>query len=165
MKEKELLELKERVNKIINKKYPEKVFFPNSFTDDIVDATVSEVSQVFEKDYVSREELRLQLHRLDWMKILKEAVESRPTSWWMKEFTDDKGETYRIPPITEWRNASDEVLWSVEREMEKKKLIEPLFERRIHSCCVKCGRMIVEKEEKENDGMCDECYHKFVVGL
>jgi len=48
------------------------------------------------------------LHKLDWIKILHTAIESRPTSW-------------GIRPVREWRNASDEILFAVVKEIEKLK--------------------------------------------
>ena len=48
---------------------------------------------------------------LDWIKILDDAIENRPTSW--SEF-----------PVSEWKNASDETFMSVLKEMKKKGLIE-----------------------------------------
>ena len=47
-------------------------------------------------------ELHTAIYRLDWMHILQDAVEARPTSWGVQ-----KGEEYAAVP--EWRNASDEL--------------------------------------------------------
>jgi hypothetical protein len=51
-------------------------------------------------------ELRARLYQLDWIKILADAIEMRPTSW------NDK-------PVREWRNASDEICSAVIRALEK----------------------------------------------
>jgi len=45
-------------------------------------------------------ELHQILYSLDWIQIMKDAVESRPNSWGVQ-----KGEEYTAVP--QWRNASD----------------------------------------------------------
>ena len=50
------------------------------------------------------------LYGLDWIKILRYAVDNRRSSW---------GEY----PVREWRNAGDEVCLAVIKEMEEKGLI------------------------------------------
>lgn len=47
------------------------------------------------------------LYKLNWIKILNEAIESRKTSW-VKN------------PVIEWRNASDEILMAVIKSLKKK---------------------------------------------
>jgi len=46
------------------------------------------------------------LYRLDWIEILREAIEMRRSSW------GDR-------PVVEWRNASDEVCFALLRALEK----------------------------------------------
>jgi hypothetical protein len=60
-----------------------------------------------------RRELKYQLYTLDWIGILKAAIESRPTSW-----GDD--------PVREWRNASDEVCFALARALEAKGLLSSI---------------------------------------
>jgi len=50
------------------------------------------------------------LYDLDWKKILRNAIDNRPTSWCTM-------------PVREWRNASDELCLAVIRDMEEKGLI------------------------------------------
>ena len=47
------------------------------------------------------------LAKMDWKKILKEAVESRPSSWSSR-------------PVVEWRNASDTVFCALMNELRRK---------------------------------------------
>lgn len=47
------------------------------------------------------------LSELDWKTILKNAVESRPTSWASK-------------PVVEWRNAGDTIYCALMRELRKR---------------------------------------------
>lgn len=51
------------------------------------------------------------LYKLDWSKILYQAIKNRPTSW--KEI-----------PIKEWRNASDEVMIEVVNSIRQHHKIE-----------------------------------------
>ena len=60
-------------------------------------------------------QLSYDLARLDWILILHNAIESRPTSW---------GER----PVVEWRNASDEVWSALMRAMREARLIPDFFE-------------------------------------
>ena len=55
---------------------------------------------------------RYAMMRLNWIKILEEAIQNRPTSW-------------HHASVREWRNASNEICFGVIREMEEKKLIAP----------------------------------------
>lgn len=64
-----------------------------------------------------RERTRLELYRLDWIKILKTAIENRRTSW---------GEDV----VREWRNASDEILGAVMTAAETARIFLT-FEQRI----------------------------------
>ena len=66
-----------------------------------------------------KENLKIQLYSLNWSKILYRAIESRRTSWGC-----NKKECF---VITEWRNASDQVLYSLLRELEEKGLVIPLL--------------------------------------
>lgn len=59
--------------------------------------------------------LKYELAKLDWIKILKDAIESRPTSWG----TDI---------VREWRNAGDEVYSALITALEEKGLV-PTFEQ------------------------------------
>ena len=54
--------------------------------------------------------LKIVLYRLDWIKILSEAIEGRKSSW---------GES----PVREWRNASDEVNCAVVNALEQAGLL------------------------------------------
>ena len=51
-------------------------------------------------------DLKGKMYRLDWIEILRRAVDMRPTS-----FRSD-------PPFWEWRNASDEICYAVVHAME-----------------------------------------------
>ncbi len=65
-------------------------------------------------DMISRKELQEKLWQLDWIQILKEAVESRPTSW------GDR-------PVIEWRNASDCICHSVIHALEREGIIPSIW--------------------------------------
>jgi len=61
----------------------------------------------------SKQEIKKALYQLDWINIMKEAVESRPSSWGVK-----KGEEYTA--VNEWRNASDTLIKPInDRLLEK----------------------------------------------
>lgn len=68
---------------------------------------------------ISIAELHSMMYQLDWIQILQDAVEARPTSWGVQE-----DEEYKA--VAEWRNASDELIapvWKnlyhkIESEME-----------------------------------------------
>lgn len=49
------------------------------------------------------------LARLDWIKILRNAIDSRSSSWSQK-------------PVVEWRNAGDTLFSAVISELERKKI-------------------------------------------
>jgi len=49
-----------------------------------------------------RDELRDDISKLNWARVLDEAIKSRPTSW-------------KQDPVWEYRNASDEVKWAMMR--------------------------------------------------
>jgi hypothetical protein len=51
-----------------------------------------------------REEIKNVLYGLNWIKILNDAIKSRPLSW------NDN-------PVREWRNASDEICFEVIRSL------------------------------------------------
>jgi len=57
------------------------------------------------KDSGAKIELN-QLYQLDWIKILNRAIKNRPTSW-------------HDPAVREWRNASDEILFSLMQELKE----------------------------------------------
>ena len=57
-----------------------------------------------------RAKIKQEIYQLNWIKILDEAIKSRPSSW------NDN-------PVREWRNASDEILGALINQMEDKKLI------------------------------------------
>jgi len=78
-----------------------------------------------------REKIRLELYRLDWIIILKKAIEARRTSW---------GEDI----IREWRNASDEVL-SALMEVAEEARIFLTFEQRVK----KNVTVIMSKKEED----------------
>lgn len=50
--------------------------------------------------------LRTALYQLDWMQIVRKAVEGRPTSFGLP----NGSKAWQWPGISEWRNASDEIL-------------------------------------------------------
>jgi hypothetical protein len=53
------------------------------------------------------EEVKLhRLYQLDWIKILDRAIKNRPLSWYE-------------PAVREWRNASDEILFSLMLELKE----------------------------------------------
>jgi len=59
-----------------------------------------------------REKILDQLFRLDWIKILQNAIQSRPEAW------IPRGRNTYKP--AEWRNASDTLMSAVVEEMSKK---------------------------------------------
>lgn len=63
-----------------------------------------------------RELVRVEIYRLDWIKILKNAINARPTSW-------------NPNPINEWRNASDEVLGAFISAAEDARIFQTLAQR------------------------------------
>ena len=58
-------------------------------------------------------ELHSMIYQLDWIQILKDAVEARPTSWGVQ-----RGEEFKAVP--EWRNASDELIAPVWKNVYQK---------------------------------------------
>jgi len=83
---------------------------------------------------MNKDELKTKMYRLDWIKILQEAIDMRPSSWYPlgfepRIFTMPDGtydETKKYSP-SEWRNASDEICSAVIRAMEREKLLKPLL--------------------------------------
>jgi hypothetical protein len=78
------------------------------------------------------------MYRLDWIKILQEAIDMRPSSWYplgfeprifvMPDGTHEEAKKYSP---AEWRNASDELCGAVIRTMEREGLLKPLlFQKR-----------------------------------
>lgn len=63
-----------------------------------------------------RELVRIELHRLDWIKILGNAIKARRTSW---------GEDV----VREWRNASDEVIGALMTEAENARIFLTLEQK------------------------------------
>lgn len=63
---------------------------------------------------ISKEELKCRLYRLDWIQILKHAVEYRPQAW---------GVSIGEYPLYQWRNASDTVLIALVDVLEKEGII------------------------------------------
>lgn len=61
------------------------------------------------KDRIS---LKIDIYQLDWIKILKQAIDRRPRSW-------------SENPIWEWRNAGDEVCHALVQALEEKGILEP----------------------------------------
>lgn len=62
------------------------------------------------KKISSKEELKQKIYRLNWIKILDEAIKGRSTSW-------------AEHPVHEWRNASDEVCMALIRHMEEEDIL------------------------------------------
>ena len=60
--------------------------------------------------------LRIELYKLNWIKILNDAINDRKTSWSER-------------PVREWRNAGDTVCFALIHALEDKGLIETIFER------------------------------------
>lgn len=59
----------------------------------------------------SVQEIKEALYHLDWIEIMQEAVETRPTSWGVQ-----KGEEFKA--VDEWRNASDTLISPVHKKLE-----------------------------------------------
>lgn len=57
-----------------------------------------------------KQNLKTLLYRLDWISILDEAIKARPASW--KEH-----------PVTEYRNASDEICSALIHALENKGIV------------------------------------------
>jgi len=64
------------------------------------------------------ENLQTKLYQLDWIQILQEAIESRPSSW---GYPDRNVETENgfDHPVIEWRNASDELISPIWNQLEE----------------------------------------------
>lgn len=60
--------------------------------------------------FIRKDVLKIQLYRLDWIKILNDAITSRKTSW-----SQD--------PVIEWRNAGDTICFAVCKALEEKGII------------------------------------------
>jgi hypothetical protein len=97
------------------------------------------------KEKEMREELKYRMYKLDWIKILANAIDMRPTSWYPLGFEprifvmpDMKSheETKKYSPA-EWRNASDEVCGAVIRAMEEAGMLIPLFQKEKEKRCSK----------------------------
>jgi hypothetical protein len=56
------------------------------------------------------------LLKLDWIQILKDTIDMRPTSWWLPEHSQY--------PVKEWKNAGSELAFAVIKAMKKAKLIQ-----------------------------------------
>lgn len=76
-----------------------------------------------------KDALCLKIARLDWIKILSEAIEMRPSSFYPRgfvpvegEFNGKKWKTEKYSP-SEWRNASDEIRGAVIRAMKRKRIL------------------------------------------
>ncbi len=68
---------------------------------ELINANYVPISEVEER---VESKMRYRLAQLDWIMILHNAIESRPTSW-------------REDPVYEYRNASDEIWLQVHKEM------------------------------------------------
>jgi len=87
---------------------------------------------------MNKEELKTKMYQLDWIEILQEAINMRPTSWYplgfeprvfpMPDGTHE--ETKKYSP-SEWRNASDELCSAVIGAMEKQGLLKPFMKRKV----------------------------------
>jgi len=55
--------------------------------------------------------LSSELYKLDWIKILDDAIEARPESW-----SDD--------PVNEWRNAGDTLHYALRKALKEKNILE-----------------------------------------
>ena len=62
-----------------------------------------------------KRDLKTLLYRLNWIKILDEAIKMRPTSW-------------KENPVTEYRNASDEINSALIRTLEDVDVLLPFKE-------------------------------------
>ena len=70
-----------------------------------------------EKIEIEKGDLQMILYRLDWIGILKDAIEARPTSWGFPT-KPAKPEEMQYP-VNEWRNASDELIAPIWRRLEQ----------------------------------------------
>ncbi len=67
----------------------------------------------------NKDEIKVKIARLDWIKILSEATKSRPTSW---------GKDV----VREWRNASDEVWGALMRACYKAGIFKDWLSPKFH---------------------------------
>jgi len=63
------------------------------------------------EDKYSLEQIKEALYGLDWIQIMKESVETRPSSWGVQRGNEAQA-------ITEWRNASDTLISPVYKNLE-----------------------------------------------
>lgn len=61
---------------------------------------------------MNKEELKTVLYQLDWIDIMQEAVETRPSSWGV-----EKGDEHMA--VDEWRNASDTLIRPIWKRLEQ----------------------------------------------
>lgn len=64
------------------------------------------------RDWILRE-----LYKVNWIKLLKRSIERRPSSWGYP--TDPARPSKNHYPISEWRNASDELCMEVVKALEE----------------------------------------------
>jgi len=69
-----------------------------------------------DKDEIEQK-VRDAFRKIEWIKVLSEAINSRPSSW-------------GNDVVREWRNASDELEWAVTKALEQAGLLKPLFSTR-----------------------------------
>ena len=62
---------------------------------------------------IDMRDLKFEINKLDWIKILDDSIKSRSTSWGKN-------------PVIEWRNASDEICGALIRALTRKGLIEDI---------------------------------------
>lgn len=74
-----------------------------------------------------REKIRYEMAKLDWIKILDQAIKNRQTSWYGGNHTVASLDGSFVPPVREWRNASDEIWCEVVKAMEEAKIIPPMW--------------------------------------
>ena len=87
------------------------------------------------KIWIRKEDVRNEMARLDWIKIMHHAIENRSSSWYPIGFkpikyislVDGKDITSNKYSPSEWRNASDTIFSSVICAMEDAGILEPFF--------------------------------------
>ena len=90
-------------------------------TPEIYNFLRSSIRQVVEEmELKLRQQIKIEIAQLDWIKILSEAIKGRPMSW---------GNDI----VREWRNASDEVWVALDSEAIKKGVWKDVFSNQLQN--------------------------------
>lgn len=106
------------------------------------------------KETITIEELKSIIYgRMDWFRVFRDAYEGRRSSW------------HNIGNISEWRNATDEVLFAVWKQLEEEinalstKEIKPIILDGNTISLAKYAEEYPENWEKIRNTLCWDCKH------